>query len=81
METAYVLVKSQIAHEMEVMNDILKISYVKEAKGTFGVYDIFVKIEAPTQKDIETIITKKIRKVKNVLSTTTLSVIPEQDGK
>lgn len=81
MEAAYVLVKSKMAHEMEVMNDILKISYVKEAKGTFGVYDIFVKIEAPTQKDIETIITKKIRKVKNVLSTTTLSVIPEQDDK
>jgi DNA-binding Lrp family transcriptional regulator len=81
METAYVLVKSEIAHEMEVMNDILKINYVKEARGTFGVYDIFVKIEAPTQRDIENTITKKIRKVKNVLSTTTLSVIPEQDGK
>ena len=78
---SYVLVKSQIAHEMEVMNDILKINYVKEAKGTFGVYDIFVKIEAPSQKDIENTITKKIRKIKNVLSTTTLSVIPEQDGK
>jgi len=81
METAYVLVKSAIAHEMEVMNDILKINYVKEARGTFGVYDIFVKIEAPTQSDIENVITKKIRKIKNVVSTTTLSVIPEQDGK
>ncbi|MBM3896564.1 MAG: Lrp/AsnC family transcriptional regulator [Thaumarchaeota archaeon] len=81
METAYVLVKSAIAHEMEVMNDILKINYVKEAKGTFGVYDIFVKIEAPSQKGIENTITKKIRKIKNVISTTTLSVIPEQDGK
>lgn len=81
METAYVLVKSAISHEMEVMNDILKINYVKEARGTFGVYDIFVKIEATTQREIENTITKKIRKVKNVLSTTTLSVIPEQDGK
>jgi len=81
METAYVLVKSAIAHEMEVMNDILKINYVKEARGTFGVYDIFVKIEATSQRDIENTITKKIRKIKNVLSTTTLSVIPEQDGK
>jgi DNA-binding Lrp family transcriptional regulator len=81
METAYVLVKSQMAHEMEVMNDILKIEFVKEVKGTFGVYDIFVKIEAPKSKDIEDVITKKIRKIQNVLSTTTLSVIPEQDGK
>ncbi len=80
METAYVLVKSVIAHEMEVMSEILKIDSVKEAKGTFGVYDIFVKIEANSSKDIEDIIAK-IRKVSNVVSTTTLSVIPEQDGK
>jgi len=79
METAYVLVKSVIAHEMEVMKDILKLEHVKEAKGTFGVYDIFVKIEANSHKEIEDVITKNIRKIKHVLSTTTLSIIPEQD--
>jgi len=81
METAYVLVKSEMAHEMEVMNEILKIDSVKEAKGTFGVYDIFIKIEADSSKELEYIITKKIRKIPNVISTTTLSVIPEQDRK
>ena len=79
METAYVLVKSEMAHEMDVMNEILKIDQVKEAKGTFGVYDIFVKIEGNTSREVEDIITKKIRKVNHVLSTTTLSVIPDQD--
>lgn len=79
METAYVLVKSEMAHEMDVMNDILKIDQVKEAKGTFGVYDIFVKIEGNTSREVEDVITKQIRRVKYVLSTTTLSVIPEQD--
>ncbi len=81
MESAYVLVKSKIAHEMEVMSEILKLDDVKEVKGTFGVYDIFVKIDAPSYKEIEEIITKKIRLIKNVISTTTLSVIPEQGGK
>ena len=79
METAYVLVKSEMAHEMEVMKEILKVDHVKEAKGTFDVYDIFVKIEADSHSDIEDIITKNIRKIKHVISTTTLSVIPEQD--
>jgi DNA-binding Lrp family transcriptional regulator len=79
METAYVLVKSEMAHEMDVMNEILKIVQVKEAKGTFGVYDIFVKIEGNTSREVEDVITKQIRKVKHVLSTTTLSVIPDQD--
>ena len=81
METAYVLVKSKIAHEMEVLNEILKLDGVKEVQGTFGVYDIFVKIEANSPDEIEDTITKKIRKINNVLSTTTLSVIPEQGGK
>jgi len=80
MEIAYVLVKSEIAHEMEVLNEILKLDGVKEVKGTFGLYDIFVKIEASSSTEIQNIITKKVRHLKHVISTTTLSVIPEQDA-
>ena len=80
MEIAYVLVKSEIAHEMEVLNEILKLDGEKEVKGTFGLYDIFVKIEASSSTEIQNIITKKIRHLKHVISTTTLSVIPEQGG-
>ena len=79
MNIAYVLVQSTIGHEMEVLRDLLKIQFVKEAKGTFGYYDILVKIEADSEKEIEKIITKKIRKVQNVNTTTTLSVISEQE--
>ena len=79
MNIAYVLVQSTIGHEMEVLGDLLKIDFVKEAKGTFGYYDILVKIVASSEKEIVRIITKKIRKVKNVNTTTTLSVISEQE--
>ena len=79
MNIAYVLVQSTIGHEMEVLHDLLKIESVREAKGTFGYYDILVKIEADSETEIEKIITKKIRKVKNVNTTTTLSVISEQE--
>ena len=80
MNIAYILVQSTIGHEMEVLRDLLKIELVKEAKGTFGYYDILVKIEATSENEIEKIITKKIRKVKNVNTTTTLSVISEQEN-
>ena len=80
MNIAFVLVQSTIGHEMEVLNDLLKLDFVKEAKGTFGYYDILVKIEAASEMEIEKIITKKIRKVKNVNTTTTLSVISEQEN-
>ena len=79
MNIAYVLVQSTIGHEMEVLSDLLKIDLIKEARGTFGYYDILVKIEAPSEKEIERVITKNMRKVKNINSTTTLSVISEQD--
>ena len=77
MNIAYVLVQSTIGHEMEVLSNLLKIDLIKEAKGTFGYYDILVKIEAPSEKEIERVITKNMRKVKNINSTTTLSVISE----
>ena len=59
METAYVLVQCKIAHEMEVLKALLEIDLVKEAKGTFGYYDIFTKIQGESSAEIEDIITKK----------------------
>jgi DNA-binding Lrp family transcriptional regulator len=64
---------------MDVMRELLKLDLVKEAKGTFGVYDIFVKVEANSGKEIEDVVTKQIRKLKHVLSTSTLSVIPDKN--
>lgn len=81
MELAFVLVKSKMGHEMDVLSEILKIDGVKEVTGTYGQYDIFVKIQGSTRTQIEKIITKEIRKVHNVVSTTTLPVIPDQDKK
>ncbi|CAE6500028.1 MAG: Lrp/AsnC ligand binding domain-containing protein [Candidatus Nitrosotenuis sp.] len=81
MEIAFVLVKCEMAHEMDVMREILKIDGVKEAHGTYGMYDIFVKVQGPSHKEVSEIVTKKLRRIPNVISTTTLSTIPEQGGK
>ena len=78
MSIAYVLVQCLIGHEMEVLRDLLEINFVKEGEDTFGYYDILVKIEARSEKQIENVVTK-IRKIQNVITTTTLSVIKEQD--
>jgi DNA-binding Lrp family transcriptional regulator len=64
---------------MEVLRNLLHIDLIKEAKGTFGYYDVLVKITGQSQNEIDKTITKKIRKIKNVTTTTTLSVIPEQE--
>ena len=79
MSIAYVLVQCEIGYEMKILKELLSLYFVKEAKGTFGVYDILVKIEDQSEKKIENDITKHIRQINNVITTTTLSVIPEQD--
>ena len=79
LEIAYVLVQCKIAHEMEVLKTLLEIDIVKEAKGTFGYYDILVKIQAESHDIITETIPKKIRSIPNVTTTTTLSIVPEQD--
>ena len=79
MTIAYVLVQCTIGHEMEVLRNLLQIDLIKESKGTFGYYDVLVKITGQSQNEIDKTITKKIRKIKNVTTTTTLSVIPEQE--
>ena len=78
MTIAYVLVQCTIGHEMEILRNLLHIDLIKEAKGTFGYYDVLVKITGQSQNEIDKTITKKIRKIKNDTATTTLSVIPEQ---
>ena len=78
MSIAYILVQCLIGREMEVLRSLLEINFVKEGKGTFGYYDVLVKVEAPSEKQIENVVTKNIRKIKNVITTTTLSVIKEQ---
>ena len=79
MNVAYVLVQCKIGYEMKILKELLNLHFVKEAKGTFGFYDILVKIEDQSEKKIEYNITKDIRQINNVITTTTLSVIPEQD--
>ena len=52
----------EVVRRAMVLHDLLKIEFVKEAKGTFGYYDILVKIEAESKKEMERIITKKNKK-------------------
>ena len=42
---------------MEILKQLLDIDIVKEAKGTFGYYDLLVKIEAETDNIITETIT------------------------
>ncbi len=45
MPTAFVLINTEIGAEEEVVNELKKIPYIKEAHVVYGVYDIVAKVE------------------------------------
>lgn len=77
---AYVLIKCDMGHENEIISQLIKLDIVSEAKGVLGDSDIFVKLVAKSEEQIEEAI-RKIRKIPHITSTNTLTSIPSQGGK
>ena len=59
----------------------MKIPEVKEVRGTYGIYDVFCKVQSDTKEILDQVITNKIRKIQKIRSTITLHYIPSQGGK
>jgi DNA-binding Lrp family transcriptional regulator len=81
MPTAYILVNCIVGAEENIINEVAKLSDVKEVRGTYGVHDIFVKVTSDNTETLNHTITSKIRKVPGISSTVTLVVIEEQGGR
>ncbi|HWP78058.1 MAG: Lrp/AsnC ligand binding domain-containing protein [Thermoproteota archaeon] len=78
MPSAYVIIHCDPTETYYVIRNLKYIPEVKAADDVFGYYEVVCKVEANTQKDLEKVITSKIRKIKHIISTMTLSVIEEQ---
>lgn len=81
MGTVYVLINCDLGSEIDIVNALTKLPEVKEVRGTYGVYDIFVKIEADSNESLENVITHKIRTMPKIRSTVTLTPILSQGGR
>jgi len=79
MAIAYVLINCDLGHEEQIIEELKHLSDVKEVNGTFGAYDILVKVESVEPETLREIITWKIRKLDNVRSTLTLMGIQGQE--
>ena len=67
--------------ETDIIESLMEIPEVKEVRGTYGVYDIFAKLESDSREKIDEILTKNIRKIPKIRSTNTLTPILSQGGK
>ncbi len=81
MELAYVLIQCDLGAEVEIIQELIKVQQIKEARGTYGIYDIFCKIEVESKNVLDDIITNKLRKIPKIRSTITLHWIPSQGGR
>lgn len=78
MPSAFIIVHCDPARIDYIIRNLKHIPEVKVADGVFGYYEIVCKAEAPTQKELERIITNKIRRTEHIISTMTLTVIEGQ---
>ena len=81
MEILYILINCDLGSEVDIINELAKIPEVKEVRGTYGVYDIFVKLQGESREELETIIIHKVRKISKIRSTVTLTPIFAQGGR
>jgi len=79
METAYVLINCDLGKEDEVIEKLKHIDAIKEIHGTFGEYDIIVKVEHTEKSKLQEIIVWNIRKIESIRTTLTLLGIEGQN--
>ena len=81
MEIAYVLIQCDLGSEEDIIGQIMEIPEAREVRGTYGVYDVFCKVESDTKEILDDVITNKIRKIPKIRTTITLHYIPSQGGR
>jgi len=74
METAYVLIVSELGSEQHVIEKLLMINEIKEVNQLWGAYDVVVKVVGSTLDDVREIITEKIRMIEGIKTTVSLIV-------
>ena len=85
MPIAYVLINSDLGTDVIVITKIKEILSGRndvqyEIQGVYGVYDIILKLSSASSDVLRSIITNNIRKIKNIQSTLTMTVIEKEEG-
>jgi len=75
MDTAFVLVNTELGSEPEVLKGLKLIEEVKEVYLVYGVYDIIVRIETDTKMGLKDIVHSKVRRLNGIRSTLTMVLV------
>ena len=84
MPIAYVLINSDLGTDVsiiakikEILTDGNDIQY--EIQGVYGVFDIILKLSSASSDILRSTITNNIRKINNIQSTLTMTVIEKEE--
>ena len=74
MIVAYVLAKVEAGKDKEALQEIKKMSGVKQVASVYGMYDLHVEVSFDTMEQLDKFIFEEIRKVLGIKETVTLVV-------
>ena len=74
MVDAIILLCVMPGQEQTVKEKIVKLNQAKRCQITFGEYDLYVEVHAPTVRDLGAFVTKSIRQVNGVTKSITLII-------
>jgi DNA-binding Lrp family transcriptional regulator len=77
MPRAFVLVNAELGYETTLADELKGISGVNDAYTIYGVYDILLRVEAPTMDRLKEFISTKIRRMRGVKSTLTMLIMED----
>jgi len=75
---AFVLIRTDIGAEKDVLEALRKLDGVEEAYLIFGPWDIIVKLNVEDRAELNKLVIWKIRRMEHITQTQTLSVIEEE---
>ena len=79
MSVVYVLIICDVGFEKSVIAELKTVNLVKEVNLVWGSYDMLVKLEGENSDELKNIILSKIRKIPNIKTTLTLTVLESQE--
>lgn len=74
MPVVYILINAELGMEEDLIQELRKIENIKEAYIAYGVYDVIVKAEAENMESLKELVAFKIRRMKEVKNTLTMTV-------
>ncbi len=73
MRRAFVMINSDLGSEDELQSELKKVDGVVGVYQVYGVYDMVVEVEAESDQKLKEVLFSRIRSLKHVRSTLTLT--------